>query len=42
VTVNYAEQPANLFEVPAGYQKLEMPNLPPGMNMGSPGGTPGR
>ena len=46
VTVNYADQPANLFEVPAGYQKLEMPNMPPGMNMGphggGPGGQPGR
>jgi hypothetical protein len=41
VTVNYGEQPAGLFEVPAGYQKLEMPNLPPGMNMGPPGGGPG-
>ncbi len=42
VTVNYADQPADLFEVPAGYQKLEMPNPPPGMNMGPPGGQPGR
>jgi hypothetical protein len=41
VTVTYADQPANLFEVPAGYQKLEMPNMPPGMNMGPPGGGPG-
>jgi hypothetical protein len=41
VTVNYAEQPANLFEVPAGYQKLEMPNMPPGMNVGPHGGGPG-
>ena len=42
VTVSYADQPADLFEVPAGYQKLEMPNLPPGMNMAPPGGGPGR
>jgi hypothetical protein len=40
VTVNYADQPADLFDVPAGYQKLEMPNLPPGMNVGPPGGGP--
>ena len=40
VTVNYADQPANLFQVPAGYQKLEMPNMPPGM--APPGGPPGR
>jgi hypothetical protein len=44
VTVNYTDQPASLFEVPAGYQKLEMPNPPPGM--GPPGrgpaGQPGR
>ena len=42
VAVNYVDQPAGLFEVPAGYQKLEMPNPPPGMNMGPPGGQPGR
>ena len=41
VTVNYGDQPAALFEVPAGYQKLEMPNPPPGMSMGTHGGAPG-
>lgn len=40
VTVTYADQPASLFEIPAGYQKLEMPNMPPGMRMGPPGGEP--
>jgi hypothetical protein len=38
VTVNYGDQPAALFEVPAGYQKLEMPNPPPGMSMDPHGG----
>jgi hypothetical protein len=41
VTVSYADQPPDLFEIPAGYQKLEMPNLPPGMNMGPHNGAPG-
>jgi hypothetical protein len=38
VRVNYADQPTNLFEVPAGFQKLEMPNMPPGM--APPGAAP--
>jgi hypothetical protein len=46
VSVSYGDQAGDLFEVPAGYQKLEMPNMPPGMNMGphggGPGGQPGR
>ena len=42
VTVTYADQPADLFEVPAGYQKLEMPNMPPGMTYGPPGRRTGQ
>lgn len=44
VSVTYADQAADLFEVPAGYQKLEMPNMPPGMappGRGPRDGAPG-
>jgi hypothetical protein len=49
VKVTYADQPAALFEPPAGFQKFEMPGgAPPGMggapmgpNGGNPRGNPG-
>jgi hypothetical protein len=41
VTVTYAKQPADLFAVPAGFQKLDTSSMPHGMNMGPPGGGPG-
>jgi hypothetical protein len=40
VAVTYADQPAALFEIPAGFQKLEMPNPPPGMRVGPPSQEP--
>jgi hypothetical protein len=40
VTVTYADQPADLFEIPAGYQKLDTSTMPHGMNLGPPGGGP--
>jgi hypothetical protein len=46
VSVSYTDQPGGWFEVPAGYQKFDMPNPPPGMSMAPPGGgtagQPGR
>jgi hypothetical protein len=45
VKVTYSEQPASLFEPPAGFQRMDMPNIPGGMppGMGGParGGMPG-
>lgn len=37
VKVRYGDQPDDLFEVPAGYQKFDMTNLPHGMPVGPPG-----
>ena len=51
VSVTYADQPASLFEIPAGFQKLDPATMPHGMNLGpgaggprggNPGGQPGR
>jgi len=41
VTVTYADQPASLFEIPAGFQKLDVTATPHGMPPGPPGGGPG-
>ena len=53
VKVTYTDQPASLFEPPAGFQKMEMPTMPSGMppviggpqmgprGMGPGGGMPG-
>jgi hypothetical protein len=40
VKVTYAEQPASLFEPPAGFQKMDIPDGPRGMNLGPAGGGP--
>jgi hypothetical protein len=40
LSVTYARQPSRMFEVPAGYRRLNMPNLPFGMNPGPFGGRP--
>ena len=42
VKVNYEEQPAALFEPPAGYQKMDMPAMPNGAPGGMPAGPGGR
>lgn len=41
VRVTYTRQPERLFEIPPGFQKLDMPNLPYGMNLGPLDGPPG-
>jgi len=38
--VSLATQPAENFRIPAGFQKVEMPGMPPGLG-GPPGGAPG-
>jgi hypothetical protein len=38
VNVTYGPQPARMFTIPAGFQKLNMPNLPFGLNFGPLGG----
>lgn len=40
--VSYGAQPAALFEIPTGYQKLDASNMPRGLPMGPPGSYPGR
>jgi Domain of unknown function (DUF4412) len=40
VSVTFADQPAALFEIPAGFEKLDATNMPRGMNLGPPGGGP--
>jgi hypothetical protein len=40
VKVTYGDQPSALFEPPAGFQKMDIPNLPGGMNLGPAGGGP--
>jgi hypothetical protein len=39
VAVTYADQPADLFAVPAGYQKFDTSKMPHGMNLGPPPGS---
>jgi hypothetical protein len=40
VKVTYAEQPASLFEIPAGFQKMDVPGARRGITMEPPGGVP--
>ncbi len=37
VSVTYARQPAEMFEIPAGFHRLDLPYLPDGLNVRPPG-----
>jgi hypothetical protein len=39
VAVTYADQPASLFEIPPGFQKLDMATIQHGMTSGQPSGS---